>query len=158
MTIKIEPYNRKYLTQILAEQEELYELNFSKTPCPDLEAIQLWYKNDLFIKYVLIYDNKLIGFYLCTINDTVIYLMQIHIIKEYRNLGYGKILMQHFEKLARENNCLYAELEVSMINEYATRFYKNLGYITEKIFDQSGERRQFMIKIITNNSVAENII
>jgi ribosomal protein S18 acetylase RimI-like enzyme len=143
----IKPYDKVYLEQILAEQEELYRLNFVRDASPDLEVVQSWYEDNETDSFVLVYNGELIGFYLCSIiNADMVYLMQIHIVKKHRGTGYGKILMQHLERLSKKNDCEQINFEVSVINTQATGFYLNLGYIVGEQFSQFGEHRQFMSK------------
>jgi ribosomal protein S18 acetylase RimI-like enzyme len=45
-----------------------------------------------------------------------------------QNKGIGTSLMHYLEKLAEDNGCPYAKLEVFKENAHALEFYQNLGY------------------------------
>ncbi len=45
-----------------------------------------------------------------------------------RSKGYGTLLMEHVEDLARDEGCLYVALACGRERERALRFYEGRGY------------------------------
>lgn len=62
-----------------------------------------------------------------------LYISEIHIRENYRNKGYGKLLLEAVEAEAKENGlgALYLHAEAS--NKSAIRFYESCGYEKERI-------------------------
>lgn len=91
-------------------------------------------KIELYLSIMYTYENGLIIEDL-SIEMPVIYLYEIQIRQEYRQMGIGKLLMNHLIKIANDNNDkIYAiELTVFSNNDNAINFYKKLSFI--KTFD-----------------------
>ena len=53
--------------------------------------------------------------------------------KEYRNLGYGKLLFNEALEFSKSRNCLRATLLTDFNNENAIRFYKKFGFFTSQM-------------------------
>lgn len=56
-----------------------------------------------------------------------LYLEDLFVIPEKRGLGYGKALLLHLARLAKERNCGRMEWVCLNWNEPSIRFYKSLG-------------------------------
>lgn len=56
-----------------------------------------------------------------------IYLEDLYVQPEFRGRGFGKALLKHLARLAKERNCGRLEWAVLDWNEPAIRFYKSLG-------------------------------
>ena len=56
-----------------------------------------------------------------------IYLEDLYIRRDLRGRGYGKTLLSHLAKIAKERNCGRLEWAVLNWNEPAIRFYRSLG-------------------------------
>ncbi|CAO3692000.1 unnamed protein product [Umbelopsis ramanniana] len=61
-----------------------------------------------------------------------IYLEDLFVLKEYRGFGYGKKLLTHLAKLAKERDCGRYEWVVLDWNEPSIAFYKALGAEPQK--------------------------
>ncbi|MGB5745728.1 MAG: GNAT family acetyltransferase [Desulfobacterales bacterium] len=52
---------------------------------------------------------------------------------EYRNNGYGRLIMREVEKRIRAKGCPKINLQVRESNEAAIKFYKSLGYSDDSV-------------------------
>ena len=152
--MKIIPYEIKYLKEIIANQPNLYSLNFKNAKFVDaayLFIIRQLY-NDLYNNaFVLLMNDKVIGFYLCDVGYESASLLQIYIATEYRQQGYGKMLMLHFEEHVKDVD--HIELEVSMMNSVSVDFYTKNGYVPMMEYEDQGEKRQFLVKELKSSVI-----
>jgi ribosomal protein S18 acetylase RimI-like enzyme len=72
-------------------------------------------------------QRKIIGFFCIRVAEDHLYLHTIQIIFSYRNKGYGTLLLQQIEEIARTKNLLRIRLSVFKENP-AQRLYCRLGY------------------------------
>lgn len=78
-------------------------------------------------------DNEAIGFALYFYNFSTflgkagIYLEDLYVKPEFRGKGYGKSLLKHLAKLAKEKKCGRLEWWVLNWNKTSINFYKNIG-------------------------------
>ena len=86
----------------------------------------------------------ILAFYANDIETKKSYLSLIAVKREEQNHGYGRDLLNFFEKESKLLNMNIARLEVYKHNENAIRFYKNQGYL---IIDEN-ELSYFMEKNI----------
>ncbi len=56
-----------------------------------------------------------------------LYLEDLFVLPEYRGRGFGKAMLQHLARIARERKCARLEWAVLDWNERAIRFYQGLG-------------------------------
>ena len=80
--------------------------------------------------YVLVIDDRIIGYYDLWIIFDHAEIANIAISPDWRNKHYGKKMMEDIEKKARENNCETISLEVRVSNLPAIKLYENSGFIT----------------------------
>lgn len=90
--------------------------------------------------YVYEEDNKVIGYIFCVIKDVnnnnmikhkELYIDDLCVLKEYRNKGIGKELLEYIKKEAKSLNCYNITLNVWSGNK-AENFYKSLGFKEKK--------------------------
>ena len=78
-------------------------------------------------------DGKVISYTMYSIRYSgitgtpILYLEDIYISSQYRNLGLGKSLMDHTIKVAESRNCARMEWVVDADNISAKEFYKHIG-------------------------------
>lgn len=145
----IKPFSFEYLEEIVFHQYELYTSNFKDhTAIPSEENITSFFFECFDQTFVLLDKDKVVGFY-CYVDayDTAI-LAQIFIVKEYRGKGYGKKLLDHFEKQLQQRNFESYQLQASLMNNTAVELYKKIGCRIIKEFVESGENRYIMSKKI----------
>lgn len=78
--------------------------------------------------YVLKVDEKVVGFFECSIISPEAELFDIAISKEYQGKGYSKLLMNYFVDLCKQSNCNTIFLEVNSINNVAINLYQKYGF------------------------------
>ncbi len=73
-------------------------------------------------------NGKYLGYAVCKVEDDVVFLESLFVRKEERRKGYGKMLLERCEEVAKElgNETLY--LSVHPNNEVMLRFLKENGY------------------------------
>jgi ribosomal protein S18 acetylase RimI-like enzyme len=120
--------------------------------------------------YHLVVDNKVVGVvhldmrkgYSRHVNpQTGIFLTGtcwvycLEILRPFRGLGYGKILLQEIEKVCIDNNQYQILLEVD--DPVAFELYKNFGFeITKSYFNANGEKEHSMVKLLNNKDTIIN--
>lgn len=81
------------------------------------------------IFYIIVKDGNIIGGTRCVIVDRQIANIGfVSITKDYRNMGYGSLLMDRCSKYLRQNGIRTVRLSVSGKNQGAINFYKKLGF------------------------------
>lgn len=131
--------------EILYNYKILNILDFNKMTAGEKERVNK-YIFDSIINHVdnyrlIIVDNKIIGVYCSYIKDNHIFLDEIYIEKEYRNLGIGTNLIKKEIENANLTK-MNLKLWVYKDNEKAVNLYKRLGFIIE----QDTETRYLMKK------------
>jgi ribosomal protein S18 acetylase RimI-like enzyme len=67
----------------------------------------------------------LFGFYSQT--EPLAYVHLIGVRNNYKRKGYGKMLYEHFIKLAKERNCTKIKAITSVTNQQSIKFHKSIG-------------------------------
>ena len=120
----------------LEEVDKLYKLCFDiDTNIEDMKKSFLNLDNSHTKSYILVLDNRIIGHIKCDIinnifNDCMpyMYLSEICTHPDYRGMGYGKLLLNKIEEIAKEKCCSYIFLNSSKKRVIAHKLYKSLGY------------------------------
>ena len=76
---------------------------------------------------IIKYDNKIVGYLIGGYDNKIFHIMSIGVLKEYRNQGLGKLLLDFAEKIVKpyvNTLSLYVHVE----NASAINFYKNNGF------------------------------
>jgi predicted acetyltransferase len=81
-------------------------------------------------------DNKIVGYALCNILRTPIYLRQFFICREERRKGYGK---QAFHALRNRLNCEEIDIDVYVWNQTGVAFWESLGF-TKRCYNMRYKR------------------
>lgn len=77
-------------------------------------------------------------------------LERICVLKPYRKLGIGKIIVQELEKIAKEKGVKKVKLHSQT---HANRFYEKLGYaIQSDVFYEEGIPHNLMVKTINDEN------
>lgn len=91
------------------------------------EILVITINNKIIGSVALLYSiSTALGGKVATIEDMIIS-------KEYRNLGYGKLLFNEALEFSKSRNCLRATLLTDFNNENAIRFYKKFGFFTSQM-------------------------
>ncbi len=73
-------------------------------------------------------DSKIVGYLILDLLYERMELIQIEVLKEKQNQGYGKKMLDYMLELARESKVQNITLEVRMDNEKAIHLYKKYGF------------------------------
>ncbi len=73
-------------------------------------------------------DNKMIGFILAVYDENLAEIITIDILPDYRNKGYGKLLMKKIEDFSIVKGIDSIFLQVAETNITAINLYKKLNY------------------------------
>lgn len=82
----------------------------------------------------LLYDGKYAGMTICFVNYSTfklkpyLYVHDVVILKEYRNKGLGKAMMEQLVSISKERGYCKITLEVREDNPTAQNLYKSLGF------------------------------
>ncbi len=178
----LDGFNPKYLIKNIFALKPIYlkEYNVSNphleiidgnpSYADDIYALEIanfkeaWKKEDIVFsltnnqstKYLLLLLNKeVIGFLSYIDMFTTATIVQICIKKEFRQLGYGQMLMKKMEQylLSKDEKCEYISLEVRASNFAAINFYEKLGYkfiVNKKQYYDDGEDALYLVKDLIN--------
>ena len=84
--------------------------------------------------------------------DDELHFNNIAVKEEFRKMKIGELLLKTSLQLAKENNCLWAYLEVREKNEPAIRLYHKFGFavvgIRKKYYKEENEDAMLMSKLI----------
>ncbi|MED3662038.1 GNAT family N-acetyltransferase [Ureibacillus sp. FSL K6-8385] len=73
-------------------------------------------------------------------------LERIAVLKPYRQMGIGKVIVQELEKIAKEEGCSKVKLHSQT---HANPFYEKLGYqINSEVFFEEGIPHNLMVKTL----------
>jgi ribosomal protein S18 acetylase RimI-like enzyme len=78
-----------------------------------------------------VYDeDRLVGIAIAEKQEwnRTLWVWEFHIDMEYRQRGLGRQLMDHLEKIGKENGCRVMVCETQNTNVPAIRFYRNIGF------------------------------
>lgn len=132
-------YSSEFCIKKLEEKfvDAVFEIETSMLGKTSKEAIEDTLENPNLNYFVLIKNEKVIGFFECLIIAPVAELYDIAVEKEFQRKGLGKFMLDEFEKFAKENRCETILLEVNKINQPAISLYQKSGYVTY------GERKNY---------------
>ena len=86
-----------------------------------IESSTLFYR-------VLKLEDKVVGFYECSIISPEAELFDIAVSKEYQGQGFANFLMQNFIDVCKNAGCDTIFLEVNSINHVAIKLYEKFGF------------------------------
>lgn len=115
------------------------------------ESIFKTLKNDNLFYYVLLKNNKIIGFFECQIIEPEIEIFDIAVIEEEQRKGFASYMMNYIISIAKDKKCSTIFLEVNSINNKAINFYKKFGfnkYLERKKY--YGENDAILMKLELN--------
>jgi len=95
------------------------------------ESIISTFNYDYYYTFVIVNDNKVIGYISATIIFDECNLLKIIVDQQYRGKGYGKLLVQKLIDICKEKFVNKIYLEVRKDNEVAKSFYSKLGFMKE---------------------------
>lgn len=120
---KIVNLEEKYINDVFLIEKTFFGLNDSSVISNSISSDTLKY-------FVLIDENeKVVGFYECSIVLDEAELFDIAILEEYQGKKLACKLMQHFIDLCNEKNVRTIFLEVNTNNSKALGLYKKFGFI-----------------------------
>ncbi len=94
-------------------------------------------EKDECIGYGLFHENRVCGYIWAYPHqfreERRMYISEIHIEENYRNRGYGKMLLEAVEAKAKEKGLGALYLHAEADNKSAIRLYESCGYIEERI-------------------------
>lgn len=108
----------KMENDVIATEESLYDSLFIKNSA----KVILAYENDILIGYMLYFYN-----FSTFTGCRNIYLEDLFLLKEYRNMGYGSIMLKQLAKIAVEENVKRIDWVCLNWNEPSLNFYKKIN-------------------------------
>jgi GNAT superfamily N-acetyltransferase len=104
---------------VVATEEILNETLFGKKPAAE---VLLLFENDVAVGFAVFFHN-----FSTWLGRPGLYLEDLFVRPEHRGKGYGRALLVHLAKIARERKCGRMEWAVLDWNEPAIQFYRKLG-------------------------------
>lgn len=88
-------------------------------------------------RYFLLQNNdEAIGYFACIVQSSTLFLSKCYILKDYRNMGYGKQIINEVSKLALSHQLKSITLTVNIHNHQAISAYKKMGFIKHRALIQ----------------------
>jgi len=106
-------------------KDRLYKDAFSASPRYESYLVKL--ADGMPVAYCIIFET-----YSSFLAKPTLYLEDVFVLPEFRQMGIGKLIMRHLGKLATERNCGRIEWVVLDWNQNAIDFYNNLGGQVQK--------------------------
>jgi GNAT superfamily N-acetyltransferase len=120
--------------EVIATEESLRQTLFGPQP---IAEVAIGYCKEEPVGFVLFFHN-----YSTFLGRAGIYIEDLFVDEAYRKRGFGRALLLHVARLAKERGCGRVEWSVLDWNEPAINFYKNLGAVPMSewtIFRVTGE-------------------
>lgn len=121
----------------MADVDRVFELEKEYIGDCDKESIRKTIDSQTLKYFVLRIDEKIVGFFECSVIAPEAELYDIVIEKDEQGKGYSKLLMNYFIDLLKKNNIETIFLEVNKINKRAIALYEKYG------FEKYGERKNY---------------
>jgi len=109
--------------------DKVYALEAALFPNPWPRS---FFEHDLVLKntiaFIVEYESNVVGYSLASCNNGKFHITNIAVNKECQREGIGTELMDRLEKIALDQGCTYAYLEVRTDNIAAIKMYEGRGY------------------------------
>ena len=105
--------------EVTATEEQLVDILFGKRPSAE---VALGFENNLPVGFAVFFQN-----FSTWLGRPGLYLEDLFVKPEERGKGYGRALLVHLAKIARQRGCGRMEWAVLDWNEPAIGFYQSLG-------------------------------
>ena len=113
--------------------DEVFEIEKNLIGNADKENILSTIDNETLSYYVMTIEANgekvVVGFFECLFISPEAELYDIAVKKEFQRNGFAFLMLNYFEKLAKENDCHTLLLEVNKINKPAINLYEKAGYL-----------------------------
>lgn len=73
-------------------------------------------------------DNNYIGYGQLIFENNMPFIVNFGILQKYRGLGYGRVLLEHFIRIAKYNDLNEIFIKVNSDNKIALNLYENIGF------------------------------
>ena len=128
--MEIEEYREKYGVQVIELWLKCDLVVPSNNPKKDIER-KLGVDRNLFL--VGIIQGKIIATVMGGYEGHRGWINYLAVDPEYRNNGYGRLIMRAVEKRIRAKGCPKINLQVRNSNDTVIKFYKSLGYADDHV-------------------------
>ncbi|MBR1778225.1 MAG: GNAT family N-acetyltransferase [Alphaproteobacteria bacterium] len=81
-----------------------------------------------YLYFVLVFENKQIGYIGLRLNEDCLFLSKLYIQKEYRGNGFSRMMLQHAENIALQNAKPVIRLTCNRHNAGSLAVYKKIGF------------------------------
>lgn len=116
----------EYWTIILSQSQIDYMLDKFQS----YNAIKNQIENERYIYNILEYNEKFLGYFGVSIKEEYLFLSKLYIKKDFRGLGYGKIVFNKIKQIALKNNKKSIRLTVNKNNLNTIKAYEKWGFKT----------------------------
>ncbi len=130
MNVKIASLTIEYIEDVARIESELIAKTSKEAIAKTLDSKTIFY-------FVLLVENRVVGFLQCSIIAPESELYEIGIDKNFQGKGYANKLMDYYLEFAKLQGCETILLEVNKMNVKAISLYKKFG------FCEYGERKNY---------------
>jgi len=127
--------DRQQLVEMISTVLAEYKMSLDfEGPDKDLQDIQNIYFNNNGAFLIAQLNSKIIGSVAVgKIDDEKCELRKLYVLKEHREKGFGRMLLDKAVNFALANGYVEMELEVSQRHKQAIHFYEKLGFVKSEI-------------------------
>ena len=130
-----------------ADVSDVCELESSLLGKTSEDKVMSTIQSSTLFYYVLKKNQKIVGFFECSIISPEAELFDIAIKKEFQGMGYSKMLMEYFIEVCKNRGCDTIFLEVNSINNKAIKLYEKYGFVSySKRKNYYGENDAILMK------------
>lgn len=121
--IEIVPMQRQHLDGLVKVEEECFNSGFAR------KTFEKEFENKIAIYLVAVKSSQVVGYIgvwnICGAADII----DVAVLKEFRRLGIGSMLISKMTKICREKDVFEINLEVRVSNLAARELYKKSGFV-----------------------------
>ncbi|WP_100642050.1 ribosomal protein S18-alanine N-acetyltransferase [Alteromonas facilis] len=112
------------------ESDSAYSICRLSHPAPWSRKVFMDCMTSPYFAYVMIQEGKVLGYYIGLLVAEEATLMDVAVAESSRNQGLGRLLVEHFIRMAESKSASESWLEVRASNTHAIRLYECMGFET----------------------------
>ncbi|HOV12911.1 MAG TPA: GNAT family N-acetyltransferase [Spirochaetota bacterium] len=124
--------------------KDFYNPTFLRSKEDILKSLNEDFEVDFRASFVMKHNLNIIGYFLGAIREEKGYIVNLSVIEDFKNMGYGRIILQKGINLFYQNGCELAVLDVMQDNRIAINLYKDEGFvINNEMYSYLNEKNSF---------------
>jgi len=122
------PLNQSFLPITVENYQQAFAIQTQCHQFPWSESVFIDCLTDQYFAYQLIVSERVVGYFIGLIVADEVTLMDIGIVEDARQNGYGRLLLNHFVGCSQMRGAVEIWLEVRQSNTSAVNLYNSVGF------------------------------